>query len=315
TINSVEVIQTILNSEIPILLAQILPLKQTNCFILCREALWCVNNIVTQENTDYSSLILANVPVALLQFLKQLLQFTPSKKEGIIKSKHKNVYIGKKQENLTLVVLNCLQKLLKYGVTMMEERFTRSVGLSLNHLSLEERKWAMKGWPNQMQWKKQENNSESVIFLNKALHQLRVDDDAIDILICLHGSKNIPKAIYEFVKNIYNNFIKRVILERQIYQYKRSEQDGIIKDEDEDDEQMETDHEALLEQQAYLYGEVLGGNLNKDDPVSENDEGNDNGRNKAAEFSNGIMQENESNQGLDILTQDDLPLRFVTTII
>ncbi|KAA6394310.1 MAG: hypothetical protein EZS28_010162 [Streblomastix strix] len=271
TINSVEVIQTILNSEIPIILAQILPLKQTNYFILCREALWCVNNIVTQENIDYSSLILANVPVALTQFLKQLLQFTPSKKEGIIKSKHKNVYIGKKQENLTLVVLNCLQKLLKYGVTMMEERFTRSVGLSPNHLSLEERKWAMKGWPCCMQVKKQENNSGPVIFMNKAFHQLRVDDDAIDILI-----------------------------------YR------IIKDEDEDDEQIETDHEALLEQQAYLYGEVLGGNLNKDDPVSENvEEEDDNGRNKAAEFSNEQMQENESNQGLDILTQDDLHLRFV----
>lgn len=37
---------------------------------------------------------------------------------------------------------------------MMEERFTRSVGLSPNHLSLEERKWAMKGWPCCMQVKK-----------------------------------------------------------------------------------------------------------------------------------------------------------------
>lgn len=64
------------------------------------------------------------------------------------------MYIGRRYENLTLVVLNCIKKLLLYGVTMMEEKFARYVGYSPKLLRLEERKWAEKGWPCCMQWKK-----------------------------------------------------------------------------------------------------------------------------------------------------------------
>lgn len=53
--------------------------------------------------------------------------------------------------------------------------------------------------------------------MNKALHQLRLDDDAIDILMSLHESKNLPKPIKAYVDDIYKKFIIRIILERKKY--------------------------------------------------------------------------------------------------